>query len=266
MPQINTKKPDSKRLSGNFKVFNKKGHLMFRCNRHKFDWYLNRNLAIKLDNQSLQLNFEPNGNGHYDDKYFLQEIKLQCSVCGISENLTSHHVVPYAYRKLIKDKIGKRLTDFDVILICRSCHNTYENEAVKLKEKIAKKYGTCHKDEGKLAVIFDVELFHIQRYYYAIIHYGDKIPQYRLDEMQQIVNKYLEQNKLNMEDILNLSTTKNNPNYINPYKHIVDRIKNFDEFANLWRTHFLNVTKAKFLPKGWINFRDRDVTGRLIKK
>jgi hypothetical protein len=62
--------------------------------RKKLNWYLDRNLAEKLDDCSIRLIFQPNGVGHVnpDEEYYLEDRDNICVVCGTSSDLTLHHV------------------------------------------------------------------------------------------------------------------------------------------------------------------------------
>ena len=58
----------SKTQYGNYEVYHPKGHLMFRCDLKKINWYLDRNLAEIIETNSegkvisIRLNFKSNGS------------------------------------------------------------------------------------------------------------------------------------------------------------------------------------------------------------
>ncbi len=89
----------------NWKVYSLRGELMFRCNRNKISWYLSRNLANQIADDSIQLNFQSKGMGHVGDTYHLEDRSNICVCCGDDENLTKHHVVPDMYRRQMPEVV-----------------------------------------------------------------------------------------------------------------------------------------------------------------
>ena len=90
-----------RKIYGNYQVLSPDGHLMFRCDEKKANWYIKRNLAEIISNDPLivKLKFQPKGLGNHNKKYGLSVIENICVVCGSDEFLTRHHVVPTCYRK-----------------------------------------------------------------------------------------------------------------------------------------------------------------------
>lgn len=125
----------------NYEVFHPNGTLMFRCGKKKINWYLSRNLATKLSEKSIKLNFEPQGYG--DDPISLEISRNNfCAECGERDisKLTKHHIVPYQFRKLLPEEYKTR-SSIDLVPLCESCHKKYENKAYSFKEEIFKFYG-----------------------------------------------------------------------------------------------------------------------------
>lgn len=60
----------------NCKMYSPAGELLCHCDRKKLEWYLKKNLAIKISDNPLQiiLNFKPNKRGYEEvdntDNYF----------------------------------------------------------------------------------------------------------------------------------------------------------------------------------------------------
>ena len=106
MSLIHTVKRDRK-IYGNYKVFSPEGHLMFRCDLKKANWYLSRDLAhlFSDDPHTIQLKFQPKGLGNHNKVYGLTEMDNKCVVCGTNEFLTRHHVVPISYRRFFPVEI-----------------------------------------------------------------------------------------------------------------------------------------------------------------
>ena len=62
-------------IYGNCRVLSPKGDLMFLSTKKRADWYLTRNLAKLVENDppTIQLTFQPNGEGMKDDLYISNE-------------------------------------------------------------------------------------------------------------------------------------------------------------------------------------------------
>ena len=72
---------------------------MCACDHKKMNWYLDRNLAEKLSDNTFKLTFKPEGKGHATESAYFAEKRVNCCViCGTEADLTKHHIVPYCYR------------------------------------------------------------------------------------------------------------------------------------------------------------------------
>src|SRR5579859_1000680 len=110
-------------LNDNWKVLHPSGVHMFTTNRRKAQWYLNRDKAVIVEENTIQLTFMPKGMGFGQDEIFGLTPRInRCVVCGCEENMTRHHVVPYHYRKFMPVDYKSR-NHHDVVLICRKHHN-----------------------------------------------------------------------------------------------------------------------------------------------
>jgi hypothetical protein len=74
----------NRKIYGNYRVYSPDDILMFRTNLKKINWYLGRNLAQKIDEESIKLTFVPNGMGCYGVGYGLGKMQNICVVCGLS--------------------------------------------------------------------------------------------------------------------------------------------------------------------------------------
>ena len=119
------------------------GELLARVGNKRANWYLNKGLADKISDDPLivQLNFVPKGHGNRGDSYMLSDKINRCVVCASTEALTTHHIIPREFSRNFPAKIKERRSA-DVIVMCVSCHTSYEVEADKLKKELAEKYGT----------------------------------------------------------------------------------------------------------------------------
>src|SRR5271166_1799420 len=88
-------------LYDNCCVYSIDGALLFKSNKKRALWYVERNLAtvLKEDPFEIKLNFITKGLGHKDDPFYLQSRDNICIVCGSEAELTRHHIVPFCFRR-----------------------------------------------------------------------------------------------------------------------------------------------------------------------
>ena len=129
-------------LYGNVHFQGPSGETMFHGDNEKALWYLNRNLVevISRDPPVLRFTFSPGGPGHVGDEYYLTSKANRCVVCGAEEGLNRHHVVPSVYRRHLPPEV-KDHSHHDVLLMCLSCHEKYEDEANQLKAELGESSG-----------------------------------------------------------------------------------------------------------------------------
>lgn len=91
----------------NMTMLSPSGRVLCRCGPKKVNWYLSRGLAKVISEQPLtiQLNFEPAGNGEHGDAYQLSEKHNNCVVCGRDDYNTKHHIVEYEYRQYMPVRV-----------------------------------------------------------------------------------------------------------------------------------------------------------------
>lgn len=236
---------------GNCEVLNSDGQLMFRCNKKKIDWYLDRNLGVKVNDSPLtiKLTFTPNGNGHKGDPYHLQKMANRCVVCGSNRELNRHHVVPYCYRKFFPTHLKKHRS-FDVLAICVDCHSKYEDHATELKENFAIKYNIPIDGKGGC---YNNELGAATKAAAALVLYKQQIPLERqkalLDKVKLYLGKEPDQNDL--EQLHHAKNGYNFDSYIPHGKGVVEQLSDIEAFIREWRQHFLDKMKPQFMPNMW---------------
>jgi hypothetical protein len=242
--------------NGNNKVYSPSGVLMFLTSEKRINWYLNRNLAEIIENNgescSIRLKFEPNGLGHNGDEFYLIERSNVCVVCGSTdhEKLTKHHVVPHIYRKFFPLKLKDR-SSYDILLICEDCHYAYEKEAYRFKTEIARMYGVPTIDE---CCKTDIKIGRARAIANSILLHCEKIPMEKLIDMYvnfsrltglvpsaRTLKKYKCYKQLKGSDVESLMHGK----------LVVDKITDFQNFSEMWRKHFLDNAKPKFMPDKW---------------
>lgn len=264
-------------LSDNWDVHHPNGSHMYTTSKRKVDWYLNRDLAVIIAPQKVQLTFIPKGEGFKDHEVFGKSPRVnKCVVCGEEHNLQRHHVVPYHYRKFMPLRYKSR-NHHDVVLICRKHHEEYEQIAKFYKNMIAEEFKVDSievmnarqinymvknlKDQFKVVKLLD-----------TILNRYNEIPEERVTWISGEIKNMLGVTILDMtldeiEELYHktdkLITTKKNKlmNVENFYhgKAVIAKLKHekqFEKFIRGWRVHFVQSMKPKFMPIGWsINWK-----------
>lgn len=248
MGLINTVTKDRK-IYGNCQVISPEGHLMFRCESKKANWYLKRDLAeiISEDPVVIKLKFQPNGLGNHNKSYGLTEMENKCVVCGSEDFLTRHHVVPICYRRFFP--IERKSHNFhDVLSVCADCHENYESSAFKFKLDLANKYnapinGELHDNKDFLKV---------RRLVGCLLGENtSKIPIWRLKEMKEEIKTYFSWKKVSKKRLKDVWDME-----VKVYKRthgeiVVSSIVDLDIFIKEWRKHFIENNDCKYLPQNW---------------
>jgi hypothetical protein len=227
--------------------------IMFRCEPARMAWYLDRGLAVKLQENPpiIRLTFKPNGPGHATDPYFIQEFINQCVVCASPDDLTHHHIVPYAFRKHFpRDSYSTGRWMYDVLLLCVICHDRYERAADELKEKITAEHGVPVSGLTNLKT----DQMRAMKSAAALSRHRDRMPKERRDSLERDLKTYLGKETLSEEDYEVWRGFRNAIETTTAGKLVAERLKDaaaLDEFAIRWRKHFLDHMKPRFLPNGW---------------
>ena len=268
------------KIYGNCKVYSPEGNLMFLCVDKKIDWYLNRVdkktkeplafeikhinyflnsfmifFGIKSKNRKIKLNFKPKEEGNKGDKYFLSKKQNKCVVTGSKKlsSLTTHHISPYCYRKYFPEEY-KSANSHDIVPIRNKEHYQYEKKADEIKLKLAKKYNAPL--EGRSTI--NHVLFYAIKSANAIKKYGDNMPKENYDIHRKKIISYTNRKKVTQKIIDNLI----NINYdevkkIKSHGEIVvetimlEGAEAMQEFVEMWRKHFIDTMKPRYMPKYW---------------
>lgn len=238
----------SRNLYGNIKFLSLKKDLMFYGTLKKLFWYWTRGIANIIDDRTVQLMFETAGPGNIHSKVGNRD--NLCVVCGCSENLNKHHVVPYQYRKWLPKSYSVR-NHFDVLATCVSCHRQYETSADFFKEELRKKYDVHSGNEEVIGVRpYAAKLAH------TLYLHGDKLPEERKQYFHDMISSEIPDFVFTEENLKNLSEIWGKPTRIRlkePHgKLIVDKLDNIDDFVIMWREHFINTMNPKYLPMDWV--------------
>jgi len=238
------------KIYGNYLVKAPNGSEMFLCTEKRANWYLDRNLAKKIEDRVLILTFEPKGYGADGDGYLLASKKNACVVCGTTdlEVLTKHHIVPLEYRKLFPEELKSR-NSHDVVVICTEHHRVYENEhAIFLKRKLAEQYNApIHKTQAD-PYVTAIKAAGI------LIRNKNKIPKKRKEELSLVIFRGTLEPNITDEFILKLANINLKDYISNIKKHseaVMDQITDLQGFTEMWRQDFVDNMNPQFMPEYW---------------
>lgn len=268
------------KIYGGCKVYSPKGNLMFLCAEKKANWYLNRTdketgapLAIKIKSinpiinflmnifniktkyLNIQLKFEPKDEGNKDDRYSLSLKENICVVTGSKnlEHLTKHHITPHCYRMFMPSKY-KEGNSHDIVPITAEKHYEYERHADELKKIIAKKFNAPL--DGNRTV--DHKLFYAIKSAYAIKKHSEHIPEKDLKIHKEIIKNYTCQKRVTQKTIDKLveidykeARKIKSHGEIVVEKLVLGGHDEIQEFVEMWRNHFLEYAKPKYMPNYW---------------
>lgn len=253
---------------------------MFLCLEKRARWYLDRTdkktglplaveirhinpiinflmklLSIEPKKLIVKLKFEPKGGGSGGDKYSLGKKENKCVVTGDRniENLTKHHITPYCYRMFMPIEY-KEANSHDVVPITSEKHYEYERKADELKVILAKKYNApVH---GKISV--DHKLFYALKSAHALNKHSEHMPPESIERHKNVIRAYTCQKRVTkkiIEDLANVdfkraSEIKSHGEIV-VEKVVLGGRKSVQEFVEMWREHFLEHAKPKYMPKHW---------------
>lgn len=239
-----------RKIYGNYQVLSPDGHLMFRCDEKKANWYIKRNLAEIISNDPLivKLKFQPKGLGNHNKKYGLSVIENICVVCGSDEFLTRHHVVPTCYRKFFP--LEKKSHNFhDVLSLCAECHENYEKFAFEYKLELADKYNAPINGE-----LFDnKDILKIKKMSTCLIddNIYRSIPKRRILEIKKEIKSYFSWKTLSKKRLMKIMDSEIKIYNRTHGEIVISKVKDIDQFIIDWRNHFIKHNDCKFLPKNW---------------
>lgn len=232
-------------LYGNYKMISIDGKFLAHVTEKRMNWYLDRDLAEKISELEFKLKFKTKGDDERG-KYYKTKLKNICVVCGTDKKLTKHHVVPYQYRKYFPEKY-KSKSSFDVLCVCENCHREYENEADKLKEKLLKNYGLEN---------YNFLTSKVRRNRNTLYKHYDKIPN---EKRISIINFLEDYFKMSIDEILNMGHVT----FENVTSLLMKNIDDFEEFIIMWRKHFIEYAKPKFILQEWLDEMEMVYTVRV---
>lgn len=220
-----------------------------RCGLKKLKWYLNRNLAeiISEDPPIIRLKFEPKGREGLHDPFLESGKPNVCVVCGTTEFLTKHHIIPYCFIRHMELKYKMDIIR-DIFPLCRPCHDEYEKLSQQKRSEISDRLGiekTCDRNEY-------LKTKKISGAAYALLNHKESIPIERQLYLQKIITDFIGREDLVKQDLKDVLTYTENEKEKNTFaKSVAQKIDNYDEFAKEWRMHFTETMNPKFMPDAW---------------
>ena len=238
-------------IYGNCSVQDPLGNEMFKCLPKRAQWYLDRNLAyiVQEDPLIVQLTFQPKGKGNIGDVFSLSLKDNRCVCCGATDFLTRHHIVPRCYKKVLPIELKGR-DAHDVVPLCTKHHWEYERHADELKKELSEKYGAPFQGRMEIAELA-IKALKAAR---ALLKPHDRIPAHLQVKMHMHIEAFLGVNHLTEDDIRSVSKLVPKKVFNNDYTHgaeVMKHIINYHEFFKMWRKHFLEYAKPKYMPKHW---------------
>ncbi len=160
---------------------------------------------------------------------------------------------------MFKKHFPKKMNDhnsYDVFMVCWGCHGNYEIHANHLKRSQLNWKPTSNK--GCLVG----EELSILKTLNAILNHGHSMPHEVIERKMQLIRDYYgENNSFDVEDLQNktqdildklrASQQKNNNFDEKAIAKFVNSLEDINNFIIMWRKHFVEAMKPKFLPKEW---------------
>jgi len=238
----------NREIYGNCKVLSPDGHLMFRCEEKKVNWYLSRGLAeiVETDPLTAKLNFEPKGYGNHESEYGLNEMENLCVNCGEEEYLTRHHVVPYCYRKYFPLEL-KSHNFHDVLAMCPECHDNYERKADVLKSEIAEEY------DSPVNGIIDTDnrdIIKLKKLANALLS-DNKLPASKVRKIKKELTKEFGWKRITRKRLIEIVEQKISRHKTTHGELVVSKLEDHKGFVKRWRKHFLEYNDCEYLPTNW---------------
>lgn len=238
-------------IYGNYTITGPDNQPMFRCDKKRFEWYRGRDLIDVTEEFTGRLKFLPKGMGVKEKPHLLVARENICAVCGLEEPLllTRHHVVPRMYRKAFPSAY-KDHNHYDILPMCRECHNEYEFYADIFKVELCIQYGVrtsaSPTDEAK-------RKFDACKAASTLQNFGHLIPDERKTSLLYRIALHLQRTptKDDIEHLASLSLKKQLTDQ-EQGKLVVERLTDIDAFVKQWRAHFVEKMQPKFLPEDWI--------------
>lgn len=228
------------------------------CNTKKINWYLNKNLAVKIQDDPLiiRLTFEPAGRPILDNVYYIHEKENCCVVCGKSNSFIKKNVVPHEYRKYFPSIMKDHLSH-DVLLLCVRCHKRSNAYDLMLRQQLVKECNAPLGSQDNVKFQTDPIKLKVHSAAKALVRCRSSLPENRINELEELIKNFYQIEEITpeiLEEGVNINTKFTNQNYISHGQKVVQymsKIGGLIAFETRWRKHFLDTMKPQYLPSMW---------------
>lgn len=231
-------------LYANILVLDMDGNPLFRTSHKKAKWYLKKDLVDIIEDHGdrlvLQLRFKAGGLGDSLDPYLMSRKENRCVICGTTEDLTSHHIMPYCYRKHFPIEM-KEHSHYDVMPVCVKHHQEYETDALKLKILLEAEYANIAEPQ------IQKHSCKISGYAKTLLKFGNQLPEIRKADMLWAI--YEEFGHTDLENIAKNSIAPLGKGERS--KEVVENYGDLYDFVLMWRKHFIDTMNPQFISKEW---------------
>lgn len=245
-----------KHLYENGMMLGPDGRPLCRLDYKRLNWYITRGIADKVSDNPLtiKLKFAPKGDGHSGEAFMIIDRENRCVVCGCSENLTRHHVVPHCYRRHMH-RLVKRLVGYDLLPLCVHHHASYEEKVRSFTKELCTIYGV--EMPSSKTTKEENDSIYAKGRAYTLIKHAHKIPADKILKIKESIAKFLGKKieELTDEDIAKMAASipvKAERTHL--AKSIVDKIPDIEGlhvFYRRWREHFVKTMNPQYLPEIW---------------
>jgi hypothetical protein len=139
----------------------------------------------------------------------------------------------------------------DVLLLCLACHEKYESAADQLKAELGETFGVpLHGVRGER----DRERGRAVKRAFALVRYGEQIPEARKEEMRRLISAWVGRSPLSDADIREVAgmTERDQAEEIIEHgRHVISQTPDVQGFIRRWREHFLHTMQPRLLPEHW---------------
>ncbi|XP_067012367.2 exonuclease 3'-5' domain-containing protein 2 [Anabrus simplex] len=238
------------------------GEVLCTCDRKKSEWYVMKNLATVVSEEpfTIRLNFEPAGRVVDEAGLFYTQVKANCCVvCGATDSYLRKNIVPHEYRKHFP-KVMKDHTSHDVLLMCVDCHlrsNVHDNH---FRNRLAIECNAPIGASSDIKMYEIPEVKHVRLAAKALLLSSHKIPEQRRKQLEEVILNFYEDHSEVTEELLQEAVKEDSSVMNVGYRpHGLRVVQYFSsqssgglvELEKLWREHFLETMKPRFLPKLW---------------
>jgi rubredoxin len=228
---------------------------MHLARKSLIDWYVRKDLAelVTDDPPTIRLKFQPNGLGHAGHEFYLIPRENKCVVCGATERLTRHHVVPGCYWRHIPKRF-KSGSSHDVLATCSKCHFHYEREfGDPRKLELSQEYNSPIQGEGWY---IDKFIYRVRGAARTLKKHEDKLPSNVREDLWQTLETHLGRarstiTRQDMKEAGDAQPFVKTETYASHGMMIVRQLKDVWAFIEMWRQHFIDSMDPQYMPPGW---------------